>query len=91
MVKLFDKSIHPVVLYKYYLICMFMNIHEGKSCKNYKPRGGVEVRSILHSEGLLNSSQILFSGTLGMRNGVLLKTFWYGLCENAWFPWQPRI
>ena len=41
----FDKSIHPVVLYEYYLICIFMNIHdhlknEGKSRKNYKPRGG---------------------------------------------------
>ena len=24
----FDKSIHPVVLYEYYLICIFMNIHE---------------------------------------------------------------
>ena len=23
-----------------------------------------------------------------MRNEVHLKTFWYGLCENAWFPWQ---
>ena len=20
-----------------------------------------------------------------------LKTKWYGLCENAWFPWQPLI
>ena len=45
-----DKSIHPVVLYKLYLICIFMNIHEnlkneGKSRKIYKPRGGVEVRS----------------------------------------------
>ena len=23
-----------------------------------------------------------------MRNEVKLKTFWYGLCENALFPWQ---
>ena len=50
----FDKSIHPVVLYEYYLICMFMNIHENlknwdKSRKNYKPKGGDEVRSIQHS------------------------------------------
>ena len=35
----YDKSIHPVVLYEYYLICIFMNIHEnlkieGKSRKN---------------------------------------------------------
>ena len=48
----FDKSIHPVVQYEYYLICIFMNIHEnlkneGKSRKNYKSRGGVEVRFIL--------------------------------------------
>ena len=25
----------------------------------------------------------------GMRNGVVLKNIWYGLCENAWFQWQP--
>ena len=24
----FDKSIHPVVIYQYYLICISMNIHE---------------------------------------------------------------
>ena len=24
-----------------------------------------------------------------MRNEVVLKIIWYGLCENAWFPWQP--
>ena len=41
-----------------------MNIHanlknEGKSRKNYKPRGGVEVRSILRSYGLLNACQIV--------------------------------
>ena len=23
-----------------------------------------------------------------MRNEVVLKK-WYGLCDNAWFPWQP--
>ena len=23
-----------------------------------------------------------------MRNEVHLITFWYRLCENAWFPWQ---
>ena len=23
-----------------------------------------------------------------MRNEVHLKTVWYRLCENAWFPWQ---
>ena len=23
-----------------------------------------------------------------MRNEGVLKN-WYGLCENAWFPWQP--
>ena len=26
-----------------------------------------------------------------MRNEVHLKTFWYVLCKNAWFPWQPLI
>ena len=50
----FEKSIHPVVLYEYYLIWIFMKMHEslkneGKSRKNYKPRGGVKVRPILHS------------------------------------------
>ena len=51
----FDMSNHPVVLYEYYLIWIFMKMHEnlkkneGKSLKNYKPRGGVKVRSILHS------------------------------------------
>ena len=24
-----------------------------------------------------------------MRNKVFLKINWVGLCENAWFPWQP--
>ena len=24
-----------------------------------------------------------------MRNEGVLKIFWYALCENAWFPWQP--
>ena len=33
--------------------------NEGKSRKNYKPRGGVKVLSILHSSGLLNSCQIV--------------------------------
>ena len=47
-----DNSIHPVVQYKYYRICIFINKHdslknEGKSRKNYKPRGVAEVRSIL--------------------------------------------
>ena len=36
----FDKSIHPVVLYEYYPIWIFMKIHErlkneGKTRKNY--------------------------------------------------------
>ena len=62
----FDKSIHPVVLYEYYLIRIFMKIHEnffkkneGNHVKNYKFGGGVEVRSFLHSWGLLNSCQIV--------------------------------
>ena len=33
--------------------------NEGKSRKNYKPWGGVKVRSILHSKGLLNSCRIV--------------------------------
>ena len=41
-----DRSNHPVVLYEYYLIRIFMKMrenlkkNEGKSRKNYKPRGG---------------------------------------------------
>ena len=31
----------------------------------------------------------LFIGTPWMRNGGVLKKIWFGLCENAWFPWQP--
>ena len=50
----FDRSIYPVVLYEYYLIFIFMRMHEnlkneGKSRKIYKPRVGVKVRSIMHS------------------------------------------
>ena len=30
----------------------------------------------------------LFIVASGMRNEGVLK-HWYGLCENAWFPWQP--
>ena len=31
----------------------------------------------------------LFSGTLGKRNDIYLKTFWYGPCENACFHGNP--
>ena len=60
----FDKAFHPVVLYEYYLICIFIKLHEnlkneGKSRRNYKPMGGVEVRSILHSYGLLYPCQMV--------------------------------
>ena len=24
-----------------------------------------------------------------MRDKGVRKEFWFGLCENAWFPWQP--
>ena len=50
----FDKFIHSVVLYEYYLIFIFMKTlkNEGKSRTNYKSSGGDEVRSILHSYGL---------------------------------------
>ena len=30
----------------------------------------------------------LFIGTPWIRNEGVLKK-WFGLCENAWFPWQP--
>ena len=45
----FDKSIHTVVLYDNYLICMFMNIHE-----NLK-REGNHVKAISLGEGLGNN------------------------------------
>ena len=59
-----DRSNHPVVLYEYDLIWIFMKMrqnlkNEGKLRKNYKPRGGVKVRSILHSLGHFNSCQIV--------------------------------
>ena len=31
----------------------------------------------------------LFMGIPEMRNEGVLKK-WYGLCENAWFPWRPK-
>ena len=49
-----DRFIHPVVLYEYYLIWIFMKYmktenNEGTSRKNYKSRGGVKARYIMHS------------------------------------------
>ena len=60
----FDKSIHPVVIYEYYLICIFMKIrenlkNEGKSHKNYKPYGGVEVRYTLITRAFLIYAKLL--------------------------------
>ena len=46
--------------------------NKGKSRKNYKSRGGVKVRSSLHSKGLLNLFQIVQWDHL-MLNEVLLK------------------
>ena len=31
----------------------------------------------------------LFIGTPWMRNEGVLKKIWFGLCEIAWFLWQP--
>ena len=31
----------------------------------------------------------LFIGTLLDAKRRYPKLFWYGLCENTWFPWQP--
>ena len=73
-----------------------MNIYENlkkneeQSGKNYKPRGGVEVRPMLYSKGLLNSCQIFHWDALNAKRSSP-KKHWYGLCENAWFPWQPLI
>ena len=90
----FDRSIHPVVLYEYHLILIFVKIHEnlkkneGKSRKNYKPRGGVKVESILHSWGLSKSCQIV---QWDVKRSSLEKKFGMRYGENAWFPWQPLI
>ena len=59
----FDKSIHPVVLYEYFLVLIFMKIHEnlkneGKHVKTISLGEGL-IRSILHSYGLLYSCQIV--------------------------------
>ena len=32
-----------------------------------------------------------FIGTPWMPNEGVLKKIWFGLCENAWFPWQPML
>ena len=62
-----------------------MKIHEnlkkeGKSCKNCKPRGGVEVRSILHSSGILNSCQIvqlvLYFGVQLIKMNIFVWILW---------------
>ena len=76
----FDKSIHPVVLYEYYLICIFMNISTtkkwGKPRKNYKPKGrgdvvGYMIYLALRGRFLMHDT--LFSGTPWMRKKVVLK------------------
>ena len=64
----FDKSIHPVALYEYYLICISMNIHE-----NLKNEGQY-VKTMLPGDGLRYDLSCtprafkihakLFSGTL---------------------------
>ena len=43
----FDKSLHPVVLYEYHLICINMNIHE-----NFKKMRENHVKTISLGEGL---------------------------------------
>ena len=60
----FDKSIHPVVLYEYYLICIFMNVHEnlkneGKSRKIISLGEGLRYDLSCTPKGLLKSWQIV--------------------------------
>ena len=63
--------------------------NEGKSRKNYKPRGGVKVLSILHS--FLNSCQIVQWDPQNMKRSSPQKKFGMGYVKNAWFPWQTLI
>ena len=38
-----DKSIHPVVLYEYYLICVFINIHENLKMREHQIKAETHV------------------------------------------------
>ena len=59
----FDEYIHPVVLYEYYPICMFMKIHENLKMRENQVKtislGEGEIRFILHFKDLLNSCQMV--------------------------------
>ena len=61
--------------------------NEEKSRKNYKPRGGVEVRSILNSQGLLNSCQIVqwdpLNGKQSSPENILVWAMWKCLVSMA--------
>ena len=48
----------------------------GKSRTNYKPMGGVEVGSILHSYGFLNACQIVQCDPLNAKRGSPKKLVW---------------
>ena len=61
-----------------------MKIHEnvGKSHKNYKPRGWIEVRSILHSYGLSNSCQIVQWDPLNAKRSSLQNNLSMGYVKG---------
>ena len=58
---------------------------EGKSCKNYTSRGGVEVRSSLHSQGLLNTCQIVQWDPENAKRSSAPKTFGMGYVKMHGF------
>ena len=62
--------------------------NEGKSRKNYKPRGGVKVRSLLGPFKLMPNRSV---GPSECEMKFSSQEIRYGLRENAWFPWQPLI
>ena len=59
--------------------------NEGKSRKNYKARGGVKVQSILHSQGLLNSCQIVQWDPQNVKRNSPQKNFGMGYVKMHGF------
>ena len=57
--------------------------------KNYKPRGGAKVRSILHSNGLLNSCQIVQWDPQNLKRTFPQKKFGMGYVKMHGFYVNP--
>ena len=47
----------------------------------------------LHPLGQFPIGAIVFIGTPPppMRKIFVPQKYWFGLCENSWFPWQPIV